>query len=900
VKVRIQTGTGISGCIRYARGEGLDPKTGLKKELGPEEESRVVWFAGSGFGFAINTDSRLETARKLMEFDVRHQPGKTRPCKQACVHISLAWERGEQAPTREEIEAAVQGALASLGMDNAQALFFVHGDEDYPHVHIVASKLNPETGFAYDLLASQRKLSVWAEEYERAHGGIVTTGRETANELRRAIAARDAAGVLEALTKQRSTFTQQQLARSLEKEIYWKIGASAGEKRAVEEERARFAQHILAHPEVLRLAEKEGEPTTRYTTRAVWEAEQYVLNAAAELHASDRHQVPVRELARVITSSRYKDITKEQAIALRHATGAQGLALIDGMAGTGKSFVMAAIRDAYEGAGHRVIGLGPTNKVARSMAADGFGHAKTIHSELFALNNARTNWNGKTVVMVDEAAMVDTKLMAMVAAHAHDPDAKLILVGDDRQLSSVDRGGMFGSLKQRYGAAELTKVIRQYKNDDRRASEMMSEGNFDGALRIYEQQGRIHWTTTQRAARAELVEQWAGDSAAHPDQTAFVFAYTNLDVDRLNAAVRAARKESGELQGGDHALMTAHGRASFTAGDRIQFTGTDKNAGFTNGEAGIIEAIDGAHIAVRLDGAAGKTINFNAASNPTFRHGYAGTIYKGQGVTLDRTYLFHSEHWRAAPSYVALTRHREETAIFVARNTAKDLATLAKQIGRPDDRRAATQFYCQDDIAPVPPKTAAEILARLSDPAFERGQREAGEGGEGDPVTAATGQRFHRQDNAAPEAAKETGRDRAVEDADSPSTPDERQAERHTGIRAAIRKARAILRRLRPRKAASGGDQTTDDTGNAAEDADETDEQVNDAAEGVEAGEAEAPGAPPDTGEAEAVKKPATPEMDAYLAALLAEAEVLREREPEEAERPEVVRQRARGRGRTM
>ena len=88
---------------------------------------------------------------------------------------------------------------------------------------------------------------------------------------------------------------------------------------------------------------------------------------------------------------------------------------------------------------------------------------RTIHSELFALNNGRATWNRRTVVMVDEAAMIDTKLMAMLTAHAYDAGAKLILVGDDRQLSSIDRGGMFGALKDRYGAASLTEVRRQHE-----------------------------------------------------------------------------------------------------------------------------------------------------------------------------------------------------------------------------------------------------------------------------------------------------------------------------------------------------------------------------------------------------------------------------------------------------
>jgi hypothetical protein len=115
-----------------------------------------------------------------------------------------------------------------------------------------------------------------------------------------------------------------------------------------------------------------------------------------------------------------------------------------------------------------------------------------------------------------------------------------------------------------------------------------------------------------------------------------------------------------------------------------------------------------------------------------------------------------------------------------------------------------------------------------------------------------------------------------------------------------MRRARAILRRLRPRKAAFGGEQATDDAVSAAEDANEADEQVNEAAEVAEAVEAEAPEAAPDAGEAEALKHPATTEKDAYLAALLAEAEILRGREEEEIERPVVVQQRRTGRGRTM
>ncbi|MGA8613741.1 MAG: AAA family ATPase, partial [Xanthobacteraceae bacterium] len=700
---RINVGKGVTGAVNYVLGEGRDPKTG---ELLPDPldgSSRVAWIGGTGFGFNIESEAHAELARRVMEFDAQNQKGQA---QQDCMHLSLSWRPGEQ-PTREQMEEAARDALKALGMGNAKALFVAHDDEDYSHVHIVASNINPATGYRYDLAASQRKLSAWALDYERDHGGVISTRRETANELRDAIARRDAGDVLEALTKQRSTFTPATLEIALAKEIKGELA------------RAQFADEILDHANIVHLSDRPGGPTTRYTTRAVLEAELYVMRSAEGLAARTGFQIDAKQRAAILNSERFDGITREQARAFSHAVGPEGLSIIDGQAGTGKSYTIAAIREAYEAAGARVIGLAPTNAVAQDMRGDGFGHAATIHSELFALNNGRSKWDGRTVVIVDEAAMLDTKLMAMVTAHAHDAGAKLILVGDDRQLSSIDRGGMFGALKDRHGSAALTEVKRQHKVDDRRAAEMMAEGNFHDALNIYQDKGAIHWTRTQGEARAELVDQWAKDSAARPDKTRFVFAYTNDDVSQLNEALRDVRKQRGEL-GQDHEIDTATGRQKFAAGDRIQFTATDKQAGIVNGAAGTIEAIDGTHIAVKLDGKQPKMINFDATSFDQFRHGYAGTIYRGQGRTLDQTYLYHSEHWRSAASYVALTRHRDKAELFVARNTAADITQLARQMARTDDRRAASMFHHRQDIGPVRSMTAREVLERFAGESFRQ------------------------------------------------------------------------------------------------------------------------------------------------------------------------------------
>jgi hypothetical protein len=684
----------VTGAARYVLGEG---KGAGNDNLAPGERSRVDWIGGTGFGFEIRDRGDADLARRIMEFDALNQASRTRRCEKDVVHLILSWRPGE-TPDRAQMEEAARSALAAMGMANAKALFASHNDERHPHIHIVASKINPDTGRAYDLKGNYAKLSDWALAWERDHGGVLCLGREGNNGLREAIAARDAGAVLEQLTAQRPTFTAPDLERALARQI----GSAPA--------RAAFAAEVLGHDKVARL---EDDAIARYSTRQVLAAEAHVLRAARALAGRHRHGIIENVRAEVL--DRFPTMRADQRAAFERAIGAEGLALIDGQAGTGKSYTMTAVREAYEAAGYHCIGLAPTNAVAQDLGRDGFRHFGTAHSELFALNNERRAWNARTVVMVDEAAMLDTRMMAMLAAHAYQAGAKLILVGDDRQLASIERGGMFGTLKDRYGAAALTEVTRQYKQEDRRAASMLAEGNFADALGIYDAKGAIQWRRTQDQAQAALVAQWAKDSAADPAKSRFVFAYTNADVAALNADIRAVRKERGEL-GPDHRVPAQDGKLAVAAGDRLQITGNDKKLGLVNGAVGTVLGIEGTALTLQLDGRKGPTVTFDTATFPDFRHGYAGTIYKGQGRTLDQTYLYHSEHWRAAASYVALTRHREKAEIFVATNTARDAKELARQMARVDDRRAASQFQVQDGQERLRPLTPRELLVELGSP----------------------------------------------------------------------------------------------------------------------------------------------------------------------------------------
>ena len=516
-----------------------------------------------------------------------------------------------------------------------------------------------------------------------------------AEEIKRAneAAARDPQQVLGVLTRNNATFSERDLDRHLAKHI------------ANEPERVVTKRAVLRHAETLPLYDREsGEAAERYTTKTVRTQERAALADAADV-ASAGHQrgLPAAAIGTAVAS---RAMRPDQLLAFDHAVAAGGLKIIEGRAGTGKSYVLQAVRDAHEQAGRRVIGLAPTNAVAQDLKADGFSEAGTAHAELFRLKNGRTSWDRRTVVIVDEGAMMDSRVTGEVLGEARRFGAKVVFAGDDRQLSSIERGGLFSEMRQRHGAAEITEITRQRSDWQRTAARDLAEGRFGDAVAAFDKAGAITWTQDHEDARAALVAAWTKDTAVEPDATRFVFAYTNIDVDALNGELRQVRRERGELAGADTRFETKHGEADFAPGDRVQFTDTLKFAGIYNGNVGTITKIDqetSRVVRARLDAASGhegREVEWSASEFIGFRHGYAGTIYKGQGRTLDHTYLYHTHHWRAAASYVALTRQRESAQVFVATETARDAAQLARQMARGEIKAASVAWATLEELSP--------------------------------------------------------------------------------------------------------------------------------------------------------------------------------------------------------
>lgn len=510
---------------------------------------------------------------------------------------------------------------------------------------------------------------------------------------------RDPAGLLAAAGRMRSVWTATELARL------------ARRNGLPEEEIADAVEAALAHPESVRLLEAEtGRETGYWTTTGIRAQEQAVL-ARAKRMASERFR-PARAGDAAAIADRLTLTAEQRVVLMRETEALTRIGAIQGRAGTGKSHTLGAIRLAHERRGHRVVGLAPTNVVARSLAADGFGTAMTAHLALIHLGNGRDRWTPRTVVIVDEAAMLDTDILDRVMLAADRAGARLLLVGDDRQLQSVQRGGLFAPVAKLAGPMELRRVQRQKTAWQRAASEAFAAGDIAGAVGAYADHDCLAWSETLDESRAALVAAWAEASARDPQAARFIYASTNAEVRRLNAEARAIRVERGEI-GEGLAFRTVRGEVHAAAGDRIQFHDTDRHAGIFNGVLGTIVSCSEEKIEVRTDG--GARVSFDPEQFEGWGPGYAGTVYRGQGKTQTEVFALydHAFAWSPSTSYVALTRQTERVVLHVPTELAADRATLIRQMGRARRLSTSLDFAVRAELAPILRETPERAWERV-------------------------------------------------------------------------------------------------------------------------------------------------------------------------------------------
>jgi conjugative relaxase-like TrwC/TraI family protein len=398
---------------------------------------------------------------------------------------------------------------------------------------------------------------------------------------------------------------------------------------------------------------------------------EYVLGIGAQgdraLQRRDGHLVPAgREAERYSTPEM---ITVEQRVlanvARRRSWGAgiaepdalgAGVDLVEGVAGSGKSFALAAAREAWTASGFTVSGVCLAAKTARRLEESTGIPSTTLDALLMRLLRSRLEACDVVVVV---AAMVGTRKLECLLAYAEGAGTKVVLIGDPCQLPEIDAGGAFVGLARRFGAFELTDNRRQYERWERAALGQLRHGNPDLAIDAFLDRDRIHVADTGDELTQDLVNHWW--SARENGEDALMCAPTRRHVDGLNQLGRHRLAAAGQLPGAGQRI----GDREFAVGDQILALRNDGRIGVLNGDSAVIVRLDSHRQEINAVGEHGSVVIPYAYAEQWLTHGYAVTIHKAQGATVDRNFVLADDTVLRQHLYTALSRGRARNDLYM-------------------------------------------------------------------------------------------------------------------------------------------------------------------------------------------------------------------------------------------
>ncbi|MCF8709213.1 Ti-type conjugative transfer relaxase TraA [Rhizorhapis sp. SPR117] len=447
---------------------------------------------------------------------------------------------------------------------------------------------------------------------------------------------------------------------------------------------------VKSSPELVALG-KDGRGEDRFTSREMIDTEQRLERAADRLGAREGHGLPAASLSRELDAAGSGGLVLggEQQAALEHIAGTSDLSIIVGYAGTGKSAMLGVAREAWEHQGYQVRGAALSGIAAENLEGGSGIASRTIASLEYQWDQGRELLTNRDVLVIDEAGMIGTRQMERVLSAAQQAGAKVVLVGDPEQLQAIEAGAAFRSLAERHGAAEITTIRRQHEDWQRDATKALATGRTGEAVHAYERHGMVEAAETREQARSDLVDRWDAQRLAAPEQTRIILTHTNAEVRDLNLAARDRLRDAGEL-GEDVRVSAERGAREFASGDRIMFLKNERGLGVKNGTLGQVEQVSPERMAVRLDD--GRSVAFDLKDYAHVDHGYAATIHKSQGVTVDRAHVLATPGMDRHSAYVALSRHRDGVQLHYGRDDFADQRQLVRTLSRERAKDMASDY----------------------------------------------------------------------------------------------------------------------------------------------------------------------------------------------------------------
>jgi Ti-type conjugative transfer relaxase TraA len=620
--------------------------------------------------------------------------------------------------------------------------------------------------------------------------GIASEGGEADRaEMHREIARNNGARIiadpslgLDAITQQQSTFTRRDMAKFAHRH-----------SDGLDQFNAVMGAMQRA-PDLVELG-KDARDEDRFTTRGMIEAEQRLHHASDLLADRERHEVrdPDRQAALARAEARGLVLSSEQTEALAHVTDRRALSVVVGHAGTGKSAMLGVAREAWEAAGFEVRGVALSGIAAENLESGSGIASRTIASLEHGWQQGRDGLTSRDVLVIDEAGIVGTRQLERVLSHAAEAGAKVVLVGDPQQLQAIEAGAAFRSIHERHGGAEIGDVRRQREDWQREATRDLATGKTGNALGAYRAHGMVHEAQTREQARGDLIERWDRERQASPDRSRIILTHTNDEVRALNEAARRRMRAAGDL-GNEVRVTVERGARAFASGDRVMLLQNERGLGVKNGTLGTVEQVSAQSLTVQTDD--GRSVRFDLKDYNRIDHGYAATIHKAQGMTVDRAYVLATPGMDAHSGYVALSRHRDGVDLHYGRDDFANQDRLTRALARDRAKDMASDYDRIDPVQSFAERRGISFRERMAELVRKLVPEKLRDMFDGlrYPAEAPGPDRGPRPERGTPEReTSSTGADRRETGAPERKVAQDSDKElRHVRTRALVRHARAV------------------------------------------------------------------------------------------------------------
>jgi conjugative relaxase-like TrwC/TraI family protein len=463
-----------------------------------------------------------------------------------------------------------------------------------------------------------------------------------------------------------------------------------------------LADRALEDPEAIPLVGVAGAREQPYALASVLAVEQAIADAVGrQLERSDAATASPAAMDRAVSRAEH-DLggmlsAEQRKAAVDICCSGRGAELVVGVAGAGKTTMLQVVAAGLEASGCQVIGTATSGQAARTLGREAeLAQARTLASLLWRIDHDRVVLDERTVVILDEAGMTEDAHLVALTARIEAARAKLVIVGDHNQLGAVGPGGALAALVARHPEAvhPLVENRRQRDPDERQVLGELRDGEVQNAVAWYHTHDRIHAAPDREQAIQEAVQAWAADvsEGCHTG----LYAWRRASVAALNQQARHWMEASGRLAGPE--LICPGGRR-YRAGDQVVTLAPGADRTLVTSQRALIQAVDPDQQSLTLSTDDDQIVRLHTTQAGADRldYGYATTVHRAQGATVERAHLFADGGGREL-AYVAMSRARESTQVWAV---ADDLPQAVEDLRR-DWTARRTPTWAIDTALPDP------------------------------------------------------------------------------------------------------------------------------------------------------------------------------------------------------